>query len=310
MKSKPLISILVACYNGERFIDKCLESITEQTYSILEILVVNDGSTDSSFELLSKWSKIDNRIKIINQENKGISKTRNVLLDKSTGDYLYFVDVDDWIELDAINKFVKIVLLNNPDFIANSFYKSTTKKDCIFYISNNMNDINSKKEYLIKNTPFAWGILIRKKFITDNDFRFNERSDFFEDAGVMTYWIYKAKIFCYLREPQYHYFVNKSSISRGKKMNFNKITSAIEQLDNFYRLLDRESFDVFPREINDQLAFYHCIIFTYINFQSEISRKNKVKLKKHLQLLEIKKLKYPKIYWKFWYFVLYRLFMY
>lgn len=310
MKINPLISILVACYNGEKFINKCLESITKQTYNNLEILIVNDGSTDLSFKLLNKWSETDNRIKVINQENKGLAKTRNILLENSKGQYLYFIDVDDWIELDAINKFVQMTLINDPDFIANSFYKSTYKKDRIFYISNSINNVNSKEEYLIKNTPFSWGILMKKKFIVDNNFHFNDKFDFFEDAGVMTYWIYKSKNFSYLREPQYHYFVNKSSLSRENKMDFNKITNAIEQLKNFYRLLDNESFDVLPREINDQLAFYHCIIFTYINFQSNISRISKKKLKIHLKSLEIKKIRYPKIYWKFWYFVLYRLFMY
>ncbi len=309
IKVTPLISILVPCYNCDTTIERCLNSIVNQTYFNLEIIIVNDGSTDGSLIKLQSFRKRDSRIKVINQKNEGLARTRNILLENALGEYIYFVDSDDWINLEAIDKLITIALLNNTDIIVNSYYKSTIKKEKIFYISNNMKSNDSNKEYLINNVTFAWGTFVKRKYLIDNNFNFNENFNFFEDAGVMTYWIYKAKRFYYFDEPQYHYFVNKKSLSRENQMSYIKIWNSIQQLKNLYNLFSKENFKRFPNEINDSLCFFHCVIFTYIEFQSNITREEKKKLKQNLRNLEIKKLRFPKIYWKYFYFCLYKLFL-
>ena len=97
---KDLISVIINVYNGEKFIEKCLDSIVNQTYKNLEILIINDGSTDKTLKICKKNK--DKRIKIINTKNMGLSLSRNVGIDNAKGEYLYFVDADDFIELDAI----------------------------------------------------------------------------------------------------------------------------------------------------------------------------------------------------------------
>jgi glycosyltransferase involved in cell wall biosynthesis len=109
MESK-LISILIACYNGEKYIDKCLKSCTTQSYKNIEILVINDGSNDKSLNILNKWKKKDNRIRIISQNNKGLGETRNILVSNANGVYFTFVDIDDYIPIEAIE------LLSNKAF--------------------------------------------------------------------------------------------------------------------------------------------------------------------------------------------------
>lgn len=100
MKDTPLISIIIPVYNVEHYLDKCLESVCGQTYTNLEIILVDDGSTDKSGEICDAYAAKDARIKVIHQENVGQSAARNVALEVAQGDFLGFVDSDDWIEPD------------------------------------------------------------------------------------------------------------------------------------------------------------------------------------------------------------------
>lgn len=95
-----LISVIIPAYNAEKFLDACLKSITSQTYSSIEIIVINDGSTDSTGEIADEWSRKDNRVLVIHQTNRGVSFARNVGLDAAKGDFIGFVDADDEVELD------------------------------------------------------------------------------------------------------------------------------------------------------------------------------------------------------------------
>ena len=97
-----LISIIINVYNGEKYIKKCLDSVINQTYKNLEILIINDGSTDKTLEICKKYK--DERIKIITTENQGLSFSRNVGIDNAGGEYLYFVDADDFIREISIRK--------------------------------------------------------------------------------------------------------------------------------------------------------------------------------------------------------------
>ena len=106
------ISIIVPVYNNYNFLDKCLDSIINQTYKNIEIILINDGSTDNSLKKLKKYAKVDSRIILINKKNEGVSKARNDGIKISTGKYITFVDSDDYLECDAIEK-IYIALIKN-----------------------------------------------------------------------------------------------------------------------------------------------------------------------------------------------------
>lgn len=108
-----MISVIVPVYNVEKFIDECITSIVNQKYKNLEIILVNDGSTDDSYEICNKWSKKDSRITIINKENGGLSSARNAGLDAANGDYIAFVDSDDYIDPHMLED-MRVIFNSNP----------------------------------------------------------------------------------------------------------------------------------------------------------------------------------------------------
>ena len=106
-------SIIVPVYNVEKYINECLSSLINQTYKNIEIVVINDGSSDNSLSLIEEYSRIDDRIRVIDQKNMGLGYTRNVGIDNAVGDYILFVDSDDYISLNTCEEIEAVLSYNN-----------------------------------------------------------------------------------------------------------------------------------------------------------------------------------------------------
>ena len=104
VRYKPEISIIIPVYNVEKYLDECINSAVNQTFDDIEIICVNDGSTDGSLEIIEKHASKDKRIRIISQEHKGVGSARNAGLDAAKGKYIYFMDSDDYVELNALKR--------------------------------------------------------------------------------------------------------------------------------------------------------------------------------------------------------------
>ena len=117
MIDNPKVSIIIPVFNGEPFLDRCLSSVINQSYNNIEIIIINDGSTDNTQSICESYSKNDPRVIIINKKNEGVSTARNVGLDTAVGDYIYFVDADDYVLEDGIEKLVKKAIDNAADII-------------------------------------------------------------------------------------------------------------------------------------------------------------------------------------------------
>lgn len=129
MKSRPLITVAIAVYNTEKYLKDCMESVVNQTYRNLEIICVNDASTDSSLVMLESYASRDARIKIItNEKNSGLGVTRNVGMDAAHGEYILFIDSDDWIELTTCEKLLESALKNMSDLVFYSAYEICGKQ--------------------------------------------------------------------------------------------------------------------------------------------------------------------------------------
>ena len=123
--SNPLVSIIVPVYNTAQYLKRCINSIINQTYKNLEIICVNDGSTDGSELILDEFAAKDSRIRIIHKQNNGESSARNFGLKIMTGQYIGFVDCDDWIEADMYERLVSVAVEKDVDIVASSWFKDT-----------------------------------------------------------------------------------------------------------------------------------------------------------------------------------------
>jgi glycosyltransferase involved in cell wall biosynthesis len=170
-KEQPLISVIVPVYNAEKYLPKCIESIQNQTYRNLEIILVNDGSTDNSLAICYQYSEKDKRIIVITQENKGVSSARNSGLDIATGDYIGFVDSDDYIAPDMYEQLLSACLENDAD-ISECGYYIVSESDKIISSSSLKNGIvdgkyESSKAYVLREntTPLVWNKLYRRRIL-------------------------------------------------------------------------------------------------------------------------------------------------
>lgn len=125
------ISVIVPVYNGEKYLDRCINSIVNQTYENIEIIIVNDGSTDNSGAICEKWKEKDERILVIHASNGGVSRARNIALDFSKGEYVAFVDADDWLSIDMYECMIKAIRQTQADICACSYVLSVSGRDVI-----------------------------------------------------------------------------------------------------------------------------------------------------------------------------------
>lgn len=184
----PLVSIIVPAYNVEQYIAVCLNSLIEQTYSNIEIIVINDGSTDNTFNLLQEFQLKDSRILLYNQENKGLSETRNVGIQYASGEYICFLDSDDWIDKETIEKAVEaihgydVVLwgyvkefetssLSQPLAMKKEVYDSKNINSLLQRIVGPVNEQLSHPE-MLDSYVTAWGKLYRSDIIKDKKLLF------------------------------------------------------------------------------------------------------------------------------------------
>ena len=216
-----LITIIINVYNGEKFIKKCLDSIINQTYKNLEILIINDGSTDNTLKEIKKYK--DKRIRVITTKNQGLSLSRNTGLDNAKGEYLYFVDVDDYIEKDTIEylykiineKKVQIVSCNSID-VYDRNVKITQKKEEIKLLTK---EEMLKKILLSENNSIAiWNKLMHKSIF--KELRFEK--GLINDLAFTYKIVLLTDVFAFSNQVKYYYYRYSESISIKDKDDFER----------------------------------------------------------------------------------------
>ena len=211
------ISIIVPIYNVEKYLKRCVKSLILQTYKNIEILLVDDGSKDSSGSMADEFSKMDKRIRTLHKENGGLSDARNYGLIASTGEYILYVDSDDYIEKDACEKLIA-KMHSDVDFVAGG-YKEI--KGEIITEKRHSNIVEGKrytaKDFTIlaidKNEWYApaWLNLYRKDFLLKNDLFYKE-GRLFEDHQMLPRLFLAAKSIIYVDYPFYNYIIRDNSI--------------------------------------------------------------------------------------------------
>ena len=239
--AQPLVSIIVPVYNGEKTIERCLRSIQNQSYSNIEVLVVNDGSSDHTDRIIKKYAQRDSRFRYIEKENSGVSDSRNVAMAEAKGDYFQFVDGDDWLVKQATEEFVNTALTYGCDMVISDFYRVCGRR---IYTKGHIDAgpvITRMKyaEYMMEAPAnFYYGVLWNKFFRADIIRTFalkcSLQLDWCEDFQFnLEYLQYVGKVGV-IRKPLYYYVKTKGSLV-DTQVNFQQSIRTKRILFDHYR---------------------------------------------------------------------------
>ena len=213
--NNPLVSILVPVYNVEAYLPQCLDSLLGQTYPHLQIVLIDDGSSDNSWTVMQQYAAQDNRIEIYHQENQGVATTRNHLLKKIKGDFVLFVDSDDWVELDMVEFLLSKALDNQADIVTcgNVINDGIPKA---LYKEEVWPQEKVIKEFLrhVNFNGSLWNKLIKANLLSGH--RFDPRISYGEDALFTWHVIQEIKKIVVTDKHLYHYRMNESSLSHAR----------------------------------------------------------------------------------------------
>ena len=268
---RKLISIIVPIYGVEKYIKKCVDSILSQTYNEIEVILVDDGSPDQCPSICDEYAKKDSRVRVIHKKNGGLVSARQAGLKVAHGDYIGFVDGDDWIESDMYNEMARIADKYSPDIIASNFY-------CDFDDKTEISDQCFEagyydKERLLKEiypimlyrgefyrfgiSPNCWSKLFKKDLLERNLPLVDTRITMGEDAAFTYPCLLEAKSIYCIKKPMYHYRILQSSMSRIYDSKLEDIIFL--PYEAICKANSKSDFD-----ISNQLAYYYIYLANFI----------------------------------------------
>lgn len=237
------LSIIVPVYNVEKYLPKCLESLTNQTLKDIEIICVNDGSMDNSLAILKEFASKDSRIKIIDNQHQGVAKTRNTGIEQATGEYIGFVDSDDFIDIDFFEKLYTSATENNSDIAIASILKHKkffniynakyTKEETAITIQDKIKLCGDKKHFFF----YAWNKIYKSSLIKNNNIEFSE-GQIYEDVMFAIRALYYSNKIISVSKTKYHYVEHENSLTKykdktgGKEQDLVKAYSELQEFCN------------------------------------------------------------------------------
>ena len=277
------ISVIVPVYNTSKYLEKCIESILNQSLKEIEVICINDGSTDNSLEILEKISKQDRRVKVIDQRNSGASATRNVGLRLAKGKYIICIDSDDWIEKYYFENIYKKAKENNLDMVISDILfdfenKIILKKD--LEISDDK--IITGKEYMkvfFKNggLGYSWNKLVKREIYSKNNIYFNEAIYAIEDVEFVTRLSYFLKKIGKVNKAFYHYRQGENNGSKKIVLkNIDDKIIAYNSMLEFYTIKKEDSILKKIKKEKDVQLIYEIVKFDYSHLLNYEFREKRV----------------------------------
>lgn len=257
------ISVIIPVYNAQETIEQTLQSITTQSYCNIEIILVNDGSIDKSYEICKKIALTDSRIKIINKENGGVASARNFGINNATGEYIIHADSDDTVLPNAYLNLIKEAKKSNADIVVGGYYAGVENNFTEIIPHNSIKDPIVFVKNILENKVHAglWNKLVAKELY--RDFKFVEGLDYKEDLiFFVTQSMKKKPKISIIKNPVYFYYLRNGSITNN---NFDKTIEKKICAVNFLESLKYN-------ELEDCLRFQKA----YINIQFILNRKNSI----------------------------------
>ncbi len=222
----PMVSMIVPVYNSEKTLSRCIDSILNQTYRDFELILLNDGSTDTSGEICDAYAKRDSRVRVVHKENTGVSDTRNRGIDLARGEYLQFLDSDDWITPDATALFVRTATEQQCDMVISQFYRvigeHVSQKGAID--EDGLMDRSTYANHMMqKPADFYYGVLwnkfYKRSIITEHRLRMDQSISWCEDFMFNLEYVRHTQTIYAMKVPVYYYVKTKGSlVSQGMSM--------------------------------------------------------------------------------------------
>ena len=220
MEKQPAISVIVPVYKAEKYLRRCVDSLLAQTFQDFEVLLVDDGSPDRSGEICDEYAKKDSRVRVFHKENGGVSSARNVGLDNAIGEFLTFIDADDWIDVDCFEKGFSLLKQGDLDILQYSYKMISEEDESIISVHDyecapmGWEDFVQRDHFLV----CVGGNFIRMSIVEKHHLRFDERLHLAEDQlFIMTAMTLSRRI-AQTKEIYYNYFQNSGSATHNSRM--------------------------------------------------------------------------------------------
>lgn len=279
-KSMPIISVIIPVYNVEKYLCQCLDSVINQTYKNLEIILVDDGSTDDSGKICNEYAKRDRRIIVVHKNNGGLSDARNAGIDICKGEYVSFVDSDDWLDLDMYEIFISKIIEHNADIVSCGYVLEFANKKFNCNLANIIIDGNDKvlqNLFYNKNFPNAvWGKVYNKNIFEKLRFPIGK---IYEDMLIKYDILKKSQKVVILKSTFYHYRQRSNSIMND--INIEKIKEKIAVCEIIIKKIKKENSLLLPQA-------YHQLYKHYISVTDDIVNLNISKEQKKYIINQIK----------------------
>ena len=248
------LSIIVPVYNVEKYLPKCLESLIKQTLKDIEIICVNDGSMDNSLAILKEFASKDSRIRIIDNQHQGVAKTRNTGIEQSTGEYIGFVDSDDYIDIDFFEKLYNSATKSNSDIAIASILKHKnffniynakyTKEETAITIQDKIKLCEDKKHFFF----YAWNKIYHSGFIKENNIKFSE-GQIYEDVMFAIKALYYSNKIISVYGTKYHYIEHENSLTKYKDKTGEKEHDLIKAYSELQEFCNSKNIEI-PERLN------------------------------------------------------------
>ena len=231
-----MVSIVVPVYNTEKYLNKCIESLVEQSEKNIEIILINDGSTDGSLAICEDFQKRDSRIRVISKENEGLGRARNTGLEVAHGEYITFVDSDDWLHIDFIRQIIEAMKRDDADIglCDINYVDAITLENKVSKIRmhDGVNSISKDKSLLNKARTFAWGKIYKRVLFEKNQIRYPDIT--FEDIPCTSVLLALSKKITYVPLPLCNYRRNVSESLSLNPNNIKDLCNALVMLKNVF----------------------------------------------------------------------------
>lgn len=283
-KEENLVSVIIPVYNVEKYLPKCLDTVINQTYKNLEIILVDDGSPDNSGKICDEYAGKDSRIKVIHKENGGVSSARNVGINTTKGNWIAFIDSDDWIEENYVEELLKNTS-KDIDIVQCGYNRVVeNKKEQINCDGNDK--IKNQEEFLTccLNPQTAYGLCNMKIIRSDivKDVRFNEKIVVCEDALFNIEISKNMNNFKIIKKPLYNYRINQNSVVKKYDKKYpDKYEKALNIIANYLKINYDEN-DEIKKNYYNFSAYHLMLIAVNYCYNPENNEKNKRRLLKNI----------------------------